>query len=52
VMQSLKGLNDITTTNISATAEVLDEALFSALCSPVEPRFVVHPRFDFAYFDR
>jgi len=29
VMQSLKGLNDRTTMNISATAEVLDEALFS-----------------------
>ena len=29
VMQSLKGLNDITTMHISATAEVLEEALFS-----------------------
>ena len=29
VMRSLKGLNDITTMNISATAEILDEALFS-----------------------
>ena len=29
VVASLKGLNDITTTNIRATAETLDEALFS-----------------------
>ncbi len=29
VVQSLKGLNDITTTNIMATVETLDEALFS-----------------------
>ena len=29
VVSSLKGLNDITTTNIRATAELLDEALFS-----------------------
>ena len=29
IVQSLKGLNDITTTNIKATAETLDEALFS-----------------------
>ena len=29
VVQSLKGLNDITTTNIKATAEMLDEDLFS-----------------------
>ena len=29
VVQSLKGLNDITTTNIRATVETLDEALFS-----------------------
>ena len=29
VVQSLKGLNDITTTNIKATAEMLDEGLFS-----------------------
>jgi len=34
VMQSLKGLNDITTTNISATAEVLEEALFSFRPTP------------------
>lgn len=29
VIQSLKGLNDITTQNLKATAEVLDEDLFS-----------------------
>ena len=29
VVQSLKGLNDITTNNIKATAEMLDEDLFS-----------------------